>query len=910
MNSPHPLMSRPSLRILCILFALILTAAACKGAPQKRKGKATSAKPVAEARQAIETPTLQAPVAAPQPKAPPPEPEAAAALPRGPITLPAAPDAPAAAPVAAATPGTAAPGSAVTTPAGTPPAPAPTPQAAPTAPATMPPTAEGAALAQLPGMPSQPPPSGGPLQALAAPEIAQPEAPSPASAQEVKYEPKLVTARTNIEVLLDASGSMSAPLGMSSSSKFDVVRQALLATIYEMGQQQSDFPRNLAIRLFGSKQEAAQNDCQDTELLIGMGEPNQDAILAALTKVEPRGASPIAFALNEAGKDFPGGIAADRVVVLVADGSDTCGGDPCAAASRLQEGNVKTVVHTIAFDVAPEDQVKLECVAKSSDGLFIAARNEAELRQGLEQAINSTIPYNLKLIVQSGGGAPMPVKVVVFKAGTEEVVRRGEGTGTKLLNLPPGTYDVLVEYAKSPEEKKPSKILKGVEVLSTTRLEQTITFDLGQINLAASNSEGKPAAARFRITKENGAQIVASFEGGPEPFSVFLPYGIYDISADPVEAQAESFTLTEGNLESKGDIAVDLQFKFQKGTLALKGQTTLKEPIPFIFQVYKAGTQSLIASGALPADGGSVLLAPGTYDLIVTGADPKMSVSPRTRISGIAVKASDTTELVAMFEMGTLKVTAFDGKGNRVPAEFVIQDPESKSEITRVTSSTGAQVTASLPPGTYNIVAYSLKSILEPKPSVVTENVAIVANAPTEQAIQFVLGTLRLLGRNAKESPIRTQFTIYRAASDELVTKAPPSSDWMVFDLAPGRYDALAVDMSGNAENRPMIWIRDIKVDDGKTVSHEAIFTAGKLKVIGRGPNNRIITCGFKVFRYGSDRELINGTTGDDWEIFEIEPGKYYIEASWHDEEQSVTLKKWINIGIGENEIVELVIRF
>ena len=173
-----------------------------------------------------------------------------------------------------------------------------------------------------------------------------------------------------------------------------------------------------------------------------------------------------------------------------------------------------------------------------------------------------------------------------------------------------------------------------------------------------------------------------------------------------------------------------------------------------------------------------------------------------------------------------------------------------------------------------------------------------------------MLGTLRLLGRNAKESPIRTQFTIYRAASDELVTKAPPSSDWMVFDLAPGRYDALAVDMSGNAESRPMIWIRDIKVDDGKTVSHEAIFTAGKLKVIGRGPNNRIITCTFKVFRYGSDRELINGATGDDWEIFEIEPGKYYIEASWHDEEQSVTLKKWINIGIGENEIVELVIRF
>ncbi len=100
------------------------------------------------------------------------------------------------------------------------------------------------------------------------------------------------------------------------------------------------------------------------------------------------------------------------------------------------------------------------------------------------------------------------------------------------------------------------------------------------------------------------------------------------------------------------------------------------------------------------------------------------------------------------------------------------------------------------------------------------------------------------------------------------------------------------------------------KVEDGKTISHEAIFTAGKLKVIGRGPNSKIITCHFKVFKYGTDRELINGVTGDDWEIFEIEPGKYYVEASYHDEEQSVTLKKWINVDIGENEIVELILRF
>jgi hypothetical protein len=111
-------------------------------------------------------------------------------------------------------------------------------------------------------------------------------------------------------------------------------------------------------------------------------------------------------------------------------------------------------------------------------------------------------------------------------------------------------------------------------------------------------------------------------------------------------------------------------------------------------------------------------------------------------------------------------------------------------------------------------------------------------------------------------------------------------------------------------EPKPVQWLRNLKVEDGKTVSHEAIFTAGKIKVIGRGPNNKVISCAFRIFRYGSDRELISGTTSDDWEVFEIDPGKYYLEASYVDEDQAVTLKKWINVSVGDNEVVEQVLRF
>ncbi len=850
-----------------ICLCAFIACSACKR-PSEHKIERESAKPVASARQTISAPTLK-PEEPPALKKPALEPEAPEEpfKPRGPITLPTAPL----------------------------PMPAPKPPVEPEVP-----------LATLPGAPEIKKPEQAEIPSLPAPEVPIEVEPKPAEAEAVPYEPKLVTARTNIDVILDASGSMSAPLGATTQSKFDALRQALYDVVFELIQQQTDFPRNIAVRLMGSTQEAAANNCEDTELAVGMGDPNLDAIRGILDKAKAQGQSPIAYTLEKAVDDFPIGGAADRVIVLVADGADSCEGNPCEVASGLSED---MIVHVIAFDVAPEDQEKLSCIAKNADGQFFLARNEGELRASLDQAINSTMPYNLKLTA-TAGTSPLPFKVTAFKAGTEEEVRRGESLGTKLLSLSPGTYDILIECAESPERKKPSKILKGVEVLATTKVEQSINFDLGRITLTALDNEGKAVSARFKITKDKGAQEIAVIETEAEPKSFFLPPGIYDITADLMEAQPDSFTVVESGTEIKSDIENDIVFKFQKGSLALKGVTTQEQNIPFLFQIYKAGTKQLVASGALPSEGGSVMLAPGSYDMIVSGEDPTMVASPRTKVSNVAVKAAESLDLTVLFEMGTITLSAVDGKGNQLPAEFVLKDEKSGIEMAKAASSTGAPIKIDVPPGTYDLYTYSIKSILEPKPSVLTKGVTISAEKPLEKVIKFVLGTLRLRGRNAKEQPMRTEFTIYWAASDEIVAKAPPSNDWMIFDLAPGIYDALAVDMTVATETRPMIWIRDVKVEDGKTISHEAIFTAGKLKVIGRGTNNRIIETFFKVFKYGSDRELISGVTSNDWEIFEIEPGKYYIEASYHDEIGHVTLKKWINVDIGENEVVELVIRF
>jgi len=751
------------------------------------------------------------------------------------------------------------------------------------------------------------------LSSLSASGITPPTDQPPVEPHQVPFQPKLVTAKTNIVLILDASGSMSAPFAASSSTKYEVLRKAVGEVMFEFIQQQKDFPRNIAIRVFGSESPADLGDCNDTKLLLPMGEPVLEAIEKTLSAIEPKGMSPLSVALEKSLSDFPAVKEEDRVIVLLSDGGDNCGADACAAAKKIDTSAQGYIINTVAFDIAQQDREQLECIAQSGGGKFFLARNESELRSALSDAVNSTVPYNLKLSAKAGA-TPIPFRLKVFRAGTQSVVKQDESMGTKLLNLPAGTYDLLIEYYASPEMSKPSKMLKGVEIIETTKVEQTVNFDLGQANFLALDNDGRPVAAKLEIIPlgpdgPSGPPAILDIEAQSTP--VFLTPQSYDIMANLAEVTPEGFSINEKNVAVTLGESKDVTFRFQKGSLLLTGVTTQEEKISFVYQVYKAGRPDLpIANGAFDSSGGTVLLPPGTYEIIAIGTDPKMAASPRTRIKELEIKSAEVKELPIRFEMGTLKISAVDGKDNKIPAEFTIREKEDSTAIAKARSESGDPVMLSLPPGTYDIVAVSLKSELEPRPSVPVQNVEVAATKPTEQVIKFILGTLKLRGRNAKEIPIKTQFTIYRAASDEVVSNAPPTSDWVVFDLAPGVYDALAIDIASATGTKPMIWLRDLKVEDGKSSSHEAIYTTGKLKIIGRGPNNKIITCKFKVFEYGADREIISGVTGDDWEIFEIDPGKYYLEASYKDEDLSVVLKKWINIDIGDNEVVEQILRF
>lgn len=718
----------------------------------------------------------------------------------------------------------------------------------------------------------------------------------------------MVKAETNVNIILDASGSQSAPFG-GKEVKFDLQRTALSDVILQL--KQTDFPRNIGVRVFGAQKPLDQHDCADTQQIYPVGAPDLDAIQKLMAPLSAQGESPIAAALEAASKDLPQGTAIDQIIVLIADGTDTCGVDPCQTAKAIHVANPKIMINVIGFDLSQEDIEKIQCIATNSEGKFYLARNENELRRSLDEAVSSTIPYNLRLTTVAGA-TPIPTTITILKAGTDQAVKTETSFGSKSLRLTPGSYDILVEYTGSPELKKPSKIIKGVEILERTKVEQEINFDLGSLTVSTIDTYGKLAPAMYAVTRSGTQEKVAQIDSGAGAATFFLTPGTYDIIAEQKEALPERLALSESNVEVKTGESVEKSFRFQKGTLGLKGLTTQNVNIPFLFQIYKGDKpDQLVASGAFGADGGSVSLAPGSYDIIFVGQDPAMMANPRTKASGVTVIAAETNDITANFEMGALKLSAVDSQNNPVQAEFTINVQNTQEEMGKFAMTDAATpVNVSIPPGMYDVIASSTKQVIEPKPTVLLSGVEVTTAAPAERVAKFVFGTMRLRGRSAKEQPLETKFMLYKSGTDEVIASAPPSSDWLTFQIAPGRYDGMAENLSAEGEVKPTLKLQELLVEESKQTSYEAIFTAGKLKVIGRGPNNKVITCHFKVYQYGADTELINGDTGDDWQTFDIQPGNYYVEAGYVDPVQSVLLKKWINLKVGENEVVEMILRF
>lgn len=193
--------------------------------------------------------------------------------------------------------------------------------------------------------------------------------------------PSAAFAKTNVEFLIDFSGSMNKQVG--GETQIESAKKALMQSLNKIPED-----TEVALRLYGHRVEQANKEqsCQDTELVIPMSPKNADQFKNSLASLGPKGYTPIAFSLQQAKNDFSMTNEAKRVIILLSDGEETCGGDPVQVLKDLKASGFEVVVHTIGFNVDANTKAQLQAIANVGGGKYFDAQGSAALGKALEEA--------------------------------------------------------------------------------------------------------------------------------------------------------------------------------------------------------------------------------------------------------------------------------------------------------------------------------------------------------------------------------------------------------------------------------------------------------------------------------------------------------------------------------------------
>ncbi|GIV34742.1 MAG: hypothetical protein KatS3mg031_2277 [Chitinophagales bacterium] len=186
--------------------------------------------------------------------------------------------------------------------------------------------------------------------------------------------------RTRILFLLDASGSMHARWGPGSQETRWNSARSILIDIIDSLDKRDDV--ELALRVYGHQSPLTEKNCKDTQLEVGFSLSSGKYIRNKLNTLNPRGVTPIAYSLERAAYDFPDN-KARNIIILMTDGEESCGGDPCAVARLLEERKIVMKHFVIGIGVEEKAASAFDCI-----GSYFQTEDAVSLRQTLRNIVS------------------------------------------------------------------------------------------------------------------------------------------------------------------------------------------------------------------------------------------------------------------------------------------------------------------------------------------------------------------------------------------------------------------------------------------------------------------------------------------------------------------------------------------
>lgn len=223
----------------------------------------------------------------------------------------------------------------------------------------------------------------------------------------------------SVEILLDASGSMLQRIG--AERRIDIAKHTLAKLVSEIVPAGTPF----ALRVLGRGADTCQS-----ELDVPLGPLERAAVTAKLASLEARNnaKTPLGASLEKVAADLSSAHG-ERLVILVTDGEETCGGNPASAIKKLEQAGLAVRVNIVGFALDDErTKSALELWSEAGGGSYFDARDAQSLSDAFSRAVKPSFE---------------------IADASKHVVARGSVAGDP-VRLLPGTYSVSLKGSQAP----------------------------------------------------------------------------------------------------------------------------------------------------------------------------------------------------------------------------------------------------------------------------------------------------------------------------------------------------------------------------------------------------------------------------------------------------------------------------
>ena len=184
---------------------------------------------------------------------------------------------------------------------------------------------------------------------------------------------------TRILFVYDATQSMYGR--WQSDIKINIARKIMSKVLDSLKHYEN---LEIALRVYGHQKHYPPQDCDDTRLEVPFGKDNFEMIKHRLNSLTPKGTTPIAHSLSKAGRDFPPCDNCRNIIILITDGIEECGGDPCEVSRELQKMGI--ILKPFVIGIGKNFADAFDCV-----GTYFDASSEKQFSRALNVVISRAL---------------------------------------------------------------------------------------------------------------------------------------------------------------------------------------------------------------------------------------------------------------------------------------------------------------------------------------------------------------------------------------------------------------------------------------------------------------------------------------------------------------------------------------